>query len=76
VPTIAGEVSLNVPKGTSSGRTLRLRGRGIHDKKSGKKGDQLVKLLITLPETIDSDLEAAARKLAAADTSMASSVAS
>ena len=58
VATISGEVALNVPAWSSSGRILRLRGRGIHDRKAGKKGDQLVRLMITLPEKPDPDLEA------------------
>jgi DnaJ-class molecular chaperone len=52
VPTIAGPVSLTVPKGASSGQTLRLKGRGIAD------GDQYVTLLIKLPAKGDKDLEA------------------
>ncbi|MEZ5826554.1 MAG: DnaJ C-terminal domain-containing protein [Geminicoccaceae bacterium] len=58
VPTISGEVALSVPEWSSSGRTLRLRGRGIHDRKAGKKGDQLVRLMITLPENLDPELKA------------------
>lgn len=57
VPTIDGEVSLTVPAWTSSGKLMRLRGRGIEDKKSGKKGDQLVRLMIKLPENGDARLE-------------------
>ncbi|WP_372840718.1 DnaJ C-terminal domain-containing protein [Phaeovulum sp.] len=55
-PTIAGPVSLTVPKGASSGRVLRLRGRGI--KRAGAKtaGDQLVELQIVAPPAIDDAL--------------------
>ena len=41
VPTPDGPVMLTVPKGTSSGKVLRLKGRGFTDK-AGKRGDQLV----------------------------------
>lgn len=55
VPTIHGAVSLNVPKGSSSGKTLRLKGKGIAAK--GKTpGDQLVKLEIILPDDTDGAL--------------------
>lgn len=46
VPTLAGEVSLNVPAGSSSGRRLRLAGRGLPGK---PPGDQLVELTVTVP---------------------------
>uniref|UniRef100_UPI0035C96AE0 DnaJ C-terminal domain-containing protein n=1 Tax=uncultured Sphingomonas sp. TaxID=158754 RepID=UPI0035C96AE0 len=48
VPTAEGAVMLTVPKGASSGKTLRLRGRGFH-RKDGTRGDQLVTLMIDLP---------------------------
>ncbi len=57
VPTISGDVSVSVPKNTSSGAVLRLRGRGIAKSKSGVAGDQYVKLKIVLPEGGDSELE-------------------
>ena len=49
VPTIDGEVALSVPAGTSSGRTLRLKRRGIKHPKTGERGDQYARVLITLP---------------------------
>ncbi|WP_194151050.1 DnaJ C-terminal domain-containing protein [Sphingomonas glacialis] len=48
VPTAEGAVMLTVPKGSSSGKTLRLRGRGFH-RKDGTRGDQLVTLMVDLP---------------------------
>lgn len=55
-PTIAGEVSIAVPKNSSSGAVLRLKGRGVA--RDGKPaGDQFVKLKIVLPEGGDADLE-------------------
>jgi DnaJ-class molecular chaperone len=49
VPTPEGPVMLTVPKGTSSGKVLRLKGRGF-TAKDGSRGDQLVTLEIVLPE--------------------------
>lgn len=49
VATISGSVALNVPAGTSSGTTMRLRGKGIASK-GGKAGDQLVTFAITIPK--------------------------
>ncbi|MDB5676592.1 MAG: hypothetical protein JWM65_3574 [Sphingomonas bacterium] len=48
VPTVEGAVMLTIPKGTSSGKVFRLRGRGFH-KKDGTRGDQLVTLMVDLP---------------------------
>jgi len=48
VPTPEGPVMLTIPKGTTSGKVLRLTGRGFTDK-SGKRGDQLVTVQIDLP---------------------------
>ena len=48
VPTVDGPVMLGVPAGTSSGKTLRLRGKGFTGK-DGRRGDQLVTLHIDLP---------------------------
>jgi len=47
-PTPEGPVMLTVPKGASSGKVLRLKGRGFTDK-SGKRGDLLVTLGIEIP---------------------------
>ena len=63
VPTVDGEVQLTIPKGSSSGRVLRLRGKGVPDR-AGGRGDQLVRLLVTLPDRIDPELESAIRRWA------------
>jgi DnaJ-class molecular chaperone len=48
VPTVEGPVMLSVPKGSSSGKTLRLKGRGFTGK-DGTRGDQLVTLQVEVP---------------------------
>jgi DnaJ-class molecular chaperone len=55
-PTPEGPVTLNVPKGSNSGSILRLRRRGLADGQ-GRRGDLLAKLVITLPENPDEELE-------------------
>jgi DnaJ-class molecular chaperone len=54
-PTVDGRVSITVPKGASSGQLLRLRGRGVQ-RSGGGRGDQLVRLLIVSPPTVDDEL--------------------
>ncbi|OQW78413.1 MAG: molecular chaperone DnaJ [Proteobacteria bacterium ST_bin13] len=56
VPTVEGAVMLSVPKGSSSGKVLRLKGRGFH-KKTGERGDQLVTLMVDLPVDDDALIE-------------------
>jgi DnaJ-class molecular chaperone len=48
VPTPEGAVMLTIPKGTTSGKVLRLKGRGFVAK-DGKRGDQLVAIEIDVP---------------------------
>ncbi len=55
VPTIGGRVQMTVPKGSSSGDVLRLKGRGIKGK--GGAGDQRVVLKVVMPERVDAELE-------------------
>lgn len=62
VPTISGKIALNIPKNSSSGKIMRLKGKGAADPKTKKKGDQLVKLMVMLPDEIDSDLEKSIKK--------------
>jgi DnaJ-class molecular chaperone len=57
VPTPTGAVTMVVPKGSNTGTTLRLRGKGA-PKHSGGHGDQFVKLKVVLPRESDPELEA------------------
>jgi DnaJ-class molecular chaperone len=56
VPTLGGAVELSVPKNTSSGRTFRLKGKGLPNK--GAPGDLFVTMKIVLPDGHDAELEA------------------
>ena len=58
VPTVGGPVMLNVPAGSNTGTSLRLKGRGLLDRKSGQRGDQYVKLKVVMPEVPDEALKA------------------
>lgn len=54
VPTPEGAVMMTIPKGSNSGKILRLKARGAYA--AGKRGDLLAKLVVTLPETPDDEL--------------------
>lgn len=56
VPTIDGKVQLRIPAGSNGDTTLRLKGKGVLDRKSGIRGDQYVRLRIMLPEPADREL--------------------
>jgi DnaJ-class molecular chaperone len=60
VPTLGNAVELSVPKNTSSGRTFRLKGKGLP--KPGGTGDLLVTIRIMLPDGNDAELEALMEK--------------
>ena len=55
IPTVEGPVMMTVAPGSTSGKTLRLKGRGF-TRKNGERGDQLVTLLIDVPAD-DEDLK-------------------
>jgi DnaJ-class molecular chaperone len=60
VPTLTGAVELSIPKNTSSGRTFRLKGKGLP--KAGANGDLFVTARIMLPDGNDAELEALMQK--------------
>ena len=57
VPTPAGPVALTIPAGANTGKTLRLKGKGV-----AGQGDQLVHLHVVLPEAPDEDLKKFVKK--------------
>ena len=60
VPTLGSAVELSIPKNTSSGRTFRLKGKGLP--KSGGSGDLFVTTRIMLPDGNDAELVALMQK--------------
>ncbi|MFP4657576.1 MAG: DnaJ C-terminal domain-containing protein [Desulfonatronovibrionaceae bacterium] len=50
VPTLDGQVEMNIPAGTGSGQKLRLRGKGLG--KGRDKGDQLIRIMIKVPKSL------------------------
>ena len=55
VPTLDGAVELAIPAGTNSGRTFRLKGKGL--KAKGATGDLLATVRIALPDQLDDDFK-------------------
>ena len=63
VPTLDGKVSLKVPAGTPTGRTLRVRGKGIA-RRDSRPGDLLVTLQVAVPTRMDDKARSALRAYA------------
>ena len=61
LPTLDGAVEMAIPPGTSSGRVLRLRGKGLPGAGGVPQGDLLATLRIALPPAEDADLAALMR---------------
>ena len=57
VPTLEGKVEIRVPAGMSSGKSMRLKGKGLPDR-DGTRGDLYVTAKIILPEGSDPGLQA------------------
>lgn len=66
VPTLEGKVGVRVPKGTSDGRILRVRGRGV-PKRSGGHGDLLVTVKVAVPPNLDGEVAEALETYAKAE---------
>ncbi|HEY2752794.1 DnaJ C-terminal domain-containing protein [Phenylobacterium sp.] len=60
-PTPDGPVTLTIPKGANTGTRLRLKGRGLAGPQ-GRRGDLFARLVVTLPDKPDAELDALAEK--------------
>ncbi|MFT4636979.1 MAG: molecular chaperone DnaJ [Verrucomicrobiales bacterium] len=58
VPTLEGKASVKIPAGTQSGTTFRLRGKGIQDLSTGRKGDLHVRVQVEVPTKLNSEQKA------------------
>jgi molecular chaperone DnaJ len=53
VPTIDGRSLVRIPPGTNSGRTLRLREKGVPNVRNATRGDQYVEIQVVVPQPTD-----------------------
>lgn len=63
VPTLDGKALMKIPPGTNSGQKFRLRGKGIINPKTQKKGDMLVEISIVSPSIKDLEVRELLRRL-------------
>ncbi len=66
VPSLEGRVSLKIPAGTQSGTTFRLRGHGMPNLRSGRKGEQFVRVHIEVPTKLTTEQRARLEEFAVA----------
>lgn len=62
VPTLSGEVALNIPPGSASGAVMRLKGKGV-PRREGGAGDLLVRLQLAAPDLMGEELKSLAVQL-------------
>jgi molecular chaperone DnaJ len=63
VPTLSGKVMLKIPRCTQSNQILRMAGQGIKTK-DGRKGNQLIRIIIDIPKKLSSQQEELLKELA------------
>ena len=66
VPTLGGSVEMDVPAGTQSGETFRLRGKGMPQLRGRGRGDQYVQVRVVTPENLTDDQREALQRFAEA----------
>lgn len=64
VPTIDGRALLKIPQGTQNGQRFRLRERGVNNARKGKRGDQIIEVVVQAPKAQDERTREILRELA------------
>ena len=67
VPTLYGTVKVNIPAGSESNDKLRIKGKGISDVNSGRKGDMFIILNVITPKKLSRDQKKLFESLAKTD---------
>lgn len=64
IPTLEGNELFKIPPGTQPGETFKLKGKGIKDLESQKKGDLFIRVNVRTPENLTNEQKALLRKFA------------
>ncbi|MCQ2056712.1 MAG: molecular chaperone DnaJ [Bacteroidaceae bacterium] len=67
VPTLDGAVKVKIDPGTQPGKMLRLRGKGLPELHSSRRGDLIVNISVYIPETLSKDEKGAMEKFVQSD---------
>ncbi|MCK4428737.1 MAG: molecular chaperone DnaJ, partial [Candidatus Aenigmarchaeota archaeon] len=63
VLTIDGKAKIKLPKGTQSHTIFRLKGQGMPDVRAGRRGDELVKIIVEIPKKLSKEHENSLREI-------------
>jgi molecular chaperone DnaJ len=63
IPTLEGQVEIEIPGGTQNGQSFRLQGRGMPDVRGGRRGDQYVVVQVVVPKDLTAEQKALLRKV-------------
>jgi molecular chaperone DnaJ len=63
VPTLDGAVEVSIPPGTQYGQTFRLAGKGVPDVRSGRRGDQFVRVQVVVPKDLTAEQKSLLRRV-------------
>jgi molecular chaperone DnaJ len=64
VPTLKGKKTIKIPRGTQPGDVFRLQGEGIPSLRNGRRGDQIVQVVIQIPKKLNKKQESLLREFA------------
>ncbi len=64
VPTLEGKAELKIPRGTQHGQLFRLRGLGLPDLRTGRRGDEIVQVAVEIPKRLNKKQETLLRQFA------------
>ncbi len=64
VPTLEGTEAVKIPKGTQSGKILRLKGKGVQHLKGFGRGDQIIQIIVKTPVNLTKKQEDLLREFA------------
>lgn len=67
VETVDGEVMLKIPGGTQSGKSMRLRGKGVHHLNGSGRGDHIVKVHVSVPKRVGHQVKKLLKELSKND---------
>lgn len=67
IPTLTGKTALKIPVGTQYGAVFKVSDAGLPNLRSGRRGDEIVQVVIEVPKRLDREQEELLRKFAATE---------
>ncbi len=64
IPTLTGQINVNIPENSQAGQKFRIKGKGLPTKQAGVSGDLYVMLKVVMPPTLTSEAKALWQQLA------------